>query len=258
MVDVPSGWTLDRLVAFLTSFVLVTIVLCGLLGLVHVVIDRWQVLAESPTTLVYVGARQPEGAQPEVADAYVGFSEGVVFAVGYPEDGSLKNNAGICPDQSQIAWLEEFKESIAACGEEADTPLRLHVRGYASIAPLRSEDTVSSQAGNLAIANQRGRQIAKFLALESENFEDCGPTEERFCPLGSVMQDGSCRSDAGNYIVTYADWPKYLTMRNSSPVNDGGRPTPRYSLEFLNRSVHIAVMNNACWEPLSRDLLSER
>ena len=258
MVGVPADWTLDYIPAFLSSFVAVTILLCGLFSFAHVFVDGWQMLAKRPNTLVYVGTRKSEDDQPKPPDSYVGFREGVVFAVGYAENGNLKNNTGICPDPSQIAWLREFKKSIAACGNETDSPLQLQVRGFASIAPLISEETVSSEDGNLEIANQRGRIIARFLAFENETFECCGPTEEPFCAPGMEGDNGECSVDTGNYIVTYRDWSTHEEMRKFSPVDDGGRPTPRYSMEFLNRSVHIAVMNNACWNPLSRDWLPER
>ena len=244
------------MVVFLSSFVAVTIVLCGVLALASHHDDRWQAFTASLVALAHEAKQSPGGDRTEPPAAVSAFREGVVFAVGYPDDANLADNKGICPDPSQIAWLEEFKKAIVACAKPADTPLRLNVRGFASIAPVASKGAESSDESNLAIANRRGRVIARFLAAETENFERCD--SELICPPGRQTGDGDCLAKDGSYIVRYRDWPNYRTMRRFSPANDGGRPTPRYRVEFLNRAVHIVVMNNACWQPVSWHLVSAR
>ena len=247
------------MVAFLSAFVAVIIVLCGLLALAYSVGDRWQVFSEHLGVLAQEVANRPDENQSGYTDTFVGFREGIVFAVGYPENGNFRENEGICPDESQIAWLREFKEAIAACGAQTNLPLRLDVQGFASIAPVASEDTDSSEADNLAIANQRGRLIARFLTNGYENLEDCDQHEEEYCASNMTTRDGDCLVEPGNYVVRHREWLDFDTMRQFSLVDDGDRPTPsRYRLEFLNRTVHIAVMNNVCWQPLSRHWTSGR
>lgn len=206
--------------------------------------------------LVHETKRPPDRKPTEPLGVVPVFKEGVVFAVGHPDNGSLKGLKGICPDQSQIAWLEEFKKAVIACAKSADRPLLLNVRGFASIAPVASNGTKSSDDGNLAIANRRGRLIAQFLADEREDFGDCKSEVEKLCP-GKETGDEDCLSKDGKYIVRYRNWPNYRTMRRSSPVNDGDRLPPRSRMEFLNRTVHIVVMNNACWRPVSWHWVSE-
>lgn len=243
------------MVAFLASFVAVTGLFCGLLVLAVFHDDRWQAFTASVVATVREAKRPSDEGQADHRAGVYSFREGVVFAVGYTDDGSVTGNEGICPDQSQIAWLEEFKKAVVACAERAAPPLRLNVRGFASIAPVGAE---SSDEGNLAIANRRGRVIARFLADESENFADCKPDEPISCPPSSETGDGDCLAKGGSYIVRYRDWPNYRAMRRFSPADDGGRPAPHYPLEFLNRTVHIVVMNNACWQPVSWHWVSDR
>lgn len=247
----------DLLVAFLLSFVAVTTVLCGILILSRIHDARWQTLTESLASFAHTAKRPPGGEQTESPVAVPVLKEGVVFAVGYPDDGSLVDNTGICPDTSQAAWLEEFKEAVNACAKLADRPPLLNVRGFASIAPVVSTRGGSSDEDNLEIANRRGRVIARFLADERENLDDCNPEVENICASGRETADGDCTSKDGTYFVRYRDWPNYRGMRRSSPVNDGGRPSPRYRVEFLNRTVHIVVMNNACWQPVRWHWVSE-
>ncbi len=247
MVGMPDGRTLERLVVFLSFFATATILLCGFVVVAHSQVNRWQVFTERLVGLAQQATRHWEGSQADAPDDFMGFREGVVFGVGYTKDGSLVGNEGICPNPSQIAWLEEFKSAITACGSRAGQPLRLNVRGFASVAPVALGDAGSSDDGNLEIANRRGRAIARFLADDSSNFETCNPNSGAICPPDNETADGDCLAQDGNYIVRYRDWPDYRTMRRFSLVNDGGRPTPRYRMEFLNRTVHIAVMNDACW-----------
>ncbi len=234
----------QSIVALLSSFVAVTIVLCGVLALAHMSADHWRSFTERLVALAYT--QSPRGDQTEPTAAAPVFGEGVVFAIGYRDDGSVTGKKGVCPDQSQKAWLEEFKRAVVTCAKPADLPLRLSVRGFASVAPVGTRGTDLSDEGNVAIANRRGRVIARFLADESEKFGSCDPDLKTVCPPSRRTAEGDCLANGGSYIVRYRDWPDYSTMRRFSPANDGGRPAPRYPVEFLNRTVHIVAMNNAC------------
>ena len=54
-----------------------------------------------------------------------------------------------------------------------------------------------------------------------------------------------------NYMVRHVRWPDYDTMNGLKPVHDGGPPQD-YKVKFLNRTVHIVVENNACWQSVLR------
>ena len=174
-----------------------------------------------------------------------------MFAIGYSDEGSLaEDGQGICPDESQMRWLQEFRQAIARCAKGRSPPLKLSVSGYASIAPVTRRpngEAERSDEDNLEIANRRGMVIASFLASENNEIppELCKAEAKPFECGGDETADGDCRLD--DYVVRHRLWPDYPTMKRWRPVDDGGPPPRVHAVEFLNRTVHIVVENNACW-----------
>ncbi len=174
--------------------------------------------------------------------------------MGYPEQGA------ICPDESQLLWLTAFRDAIAECAPDEKNPLRLTVRGFASVAPVKvaGGGPDASDRMNLDIANRRGVAIGNFLASGAYR-RDCVPdrnccerTTELMCGDGNWPADGDCRTEA-NYVVRYKPWPSYEAMVCSKPAHDGARPGhTHYKVEFLNRAVHMVVTNDACWQKVFR------
>ena len=248
-----------QLLPFLASYVITSIILCVVLGLAQMTNDRWRRLAGTIEELrSTIGGISEELAQhlEESDDSptpLFGFREGVVFAVGHLEQGDLQNNDGICPDDRQQNWLQAFKKAVAACAFGKKPPLKLTVRGYASVAPVTTNDgtTNASNVNNLEIANRRGIVIANFLASESNEFDSgqCNGSFGDFECKSTKTADGGCLTNS-NYVVKYSSWPDYETMKSFTPVHDGDRPDPlKFNIEFLNRAAHVVVENSACWRP---------
>ena len=248
---------------FLMSFVVTSIVLCCVIVLSQLSLPPPDIkedgLAKIATAINRLAKRVPAKGEAAcarkdgcLAPTLFGFRKGVVFAIGYSDEGSLAEaGQGICPDESQMRWLQEFRQAIARCAKGKNRPLKLSVRGYASIAPVTRPNGAAerSDEDNLEIANRRGMVIASFLASDNGEIPPalCKAKAKPFECGGDKTADGDCRLD--DHVVRHRLWPNYLTMKHFSPVHDGGIPDPRlYQVEFLNRAVHIVVENNACWQ----------
>ena len=253
----------DLPLPFLLSFIVTSVLLCSVLVAAAGSNARWNRI-ETTVTEEFAGLRtiidtlrvellnrSGDVALQEQERVSFGFEKGVVFAVAFPHQGDLRTNEGICPDASHSPWLQHFKKAILACAALDTEPLKLTVKGYASVAPVKQKDSKTdiSKFGNLEIANRRGFAVANFLASSHETFrpEECKTAVSRFMCDGTTMPDGACHLKKRNYIVQFEPWQNYDQLRERVTMDDGGRPNPRREfIEFLNRTVHIVVENNAC------------
>ena len=181
------------------------------------------------------------------------FEKGTIFSLVFPSQGNLRTKKGICPadDGVTMRWLREFRAALATCPvpeKKNGNGLKLEVRAYASMAPVifdGSDDR--SDEFNCEIANQRAEAVARLLVAE----EECFNSDYCKTNVGSAERPCGPAEDAGplsrpNFSVRYVQWDSFEEMRKKRPMNDGTMEKRRHKAEFLNRSVHIIVRNDAC------------
>ena len=64
------------------------------------------------------------------------FKKGTVFSLVY-EESDLATKKGICPEDSNLEWLQVFKAEILDSFKDKEERLKLKVKRFASIAPVR-------------------------------------------------------------------------------------------------------------------------
>ena len=223
---------------------------------------------------VWVGDAAGEATQSEIEDY---LRADTVFSLIHLKDAQLRNGesgedgggGGICLDESQRLWLDQFRKAVAKCvtlaradGQDSEVPL-LEVTAFASIAPVRSED-VSSAKLNCEIANRRADAVGAYLAhggIDAPNDEhkrkwecpsvkcDFEKAQKHCAPSGengdySYVQAGS---QEPIFKVRVHQWQDPSTMQGGKPADDGTVPDRRrYDVELFNRSVHISAPRGFC------------
>ena len=192
---------------------------------------------------------------------------GTIFSLPFLSNGSPRTGEGICLTEDQKTWLSEFKKAINECAKFSDPPLRLQVtvRAYASTAPVKMEgvsshdNAPSSDDLNCEIGNRRAEEVVNFLihddqkdpaSFACESVGGSGDTDYR--GLGECQRlkkrfEFGPNEDLGFKLV-YVPWRTHEDMVENKPADDGDAETgPRRSaVEFLNRSVHLVLENDAC------------
>ena len=201
------------------------------------------------------------------------FQEGSAFSLLYDRNGELDTMKGICPVGGNKKWLRDFRAALLQCTEHPT----IEVRGLASVSPGHD---AASYGLNLQVANLRTVSVATMLladtvsdslsalanpcrceasfshdplAVADSLAADCeaarsypaGPHAVR--KLYAVEQP---RNRGGRFAVRYQLWGTYEQVRQNRQVNDEGLSVngenDRSALEFLNRSVQITILNDAC------------
>ena len=191
------------------------------------------------------------------------FQKGTVFSLPFVEDGSPRTGAGICLTDYHKAWLAEFKDAVVKCSEKSK--VLLEVVGFASIAPDKREGLgggggfSSSDPLNCEIGNRRAEEVVDFLIADGGGDLACGTGADR-------RRDGDDRYGRKNQCqrskskfefeigpklgvkISYKPWACHNQLALKKPADDGclERGRRRYAVEFLNRSVHLKLGNDAC------------
>ena len=191
------------------------------------------------------------------------FQKGTVFSLPFVEDGSPRTGAGICLTDYHKAWLAEFKDAVVKCSEKSK--VLLEVVGFASIAPDKGEGLgggggfPSSDPLNCEIGNRRAEEVVDFLIADGGSDLACGTGADR-------RRDGDDRYGRKNQCqrskskfefeigpklgvkISYKPWACHNQLALKKPADDGclERGRRRYAVEFLNRSVHLKLGNDAC------------
>lgn len=206
-----------------------------------------------PPHVVVVGADEP------VASYF--FQKGTVFSLPFLKDGSPRTGDGICLTDYHKAWLTEFRNAILKCSEESE--VLLEVVGFASVAPYKGRDIggggVSSSSNDLncEIGNRRAEEVVDFLLADEGTDLACGTGENRRrnddLRYGRTNQCKRPKTEFEigpnlNFKISYKPWSVYGQMALNKPADDGRleRGQRRYAAEFLNRSVHLKLDNDAC------------
>ena len=210
--------------------------------------------------------------------------KGSVFSMLHMEDAkfsSPNSGLGVCLDDAQRQWLDEFRQAMMDCmkeepdfkrlnckdGEEPCPVPVLGVTGFASIAPEQGEGhnfcgQDKDKTFNCKVANLRARAVGEFLAY--------GEDATRWnCPRGDDLFDGAgvcpaehCTGESQHHRLAITaenppksrsigieveQWASECQMRGGKPANDGAVPDARrYRVEVLNRAVHIRVLRDFC------------
>lgn len=200
--------------------------------------------------------------------------KGTIFSLLFISNGSFETGEGICLTEDQKIWLAEFKKAINKCAEFSDPPSRLQVtvRAYASIAPVKMEggssldNAPSSDDLNCEIGNRRAEEVVNFL-IHDEQKDPAGFACKSVGASGDPDYRGSgeCqrskkRFEFGpdedlDFNLIYLPWPTHKEMVASKPADDGDSELGprRYAVEFLNRSVHLALETDACKVETEKD-----
>ena len=188
------------------------------------------------------------------------FQKGTVFSLAFIDNGSPKTGDGICLTEGQEAWLTEFKKAIVKCSEKSK--IRLEVMGFASIAPAKGKglggaDASSSAALNCEIGNSRAEEVVDFLIGDAGDDFECGiGANRRRNEDDRYGRTDQCQRskpefvfEAGpNLTISYKPWPSHDQLVSEKPADDGRLEQGQrlYEVEFLNRSVHLRLGENAC------------
>lgn len=183
----------------------------------------------------------------------------------YPLQGDPNSMDGICPAGDNLAWLIEFRQALEQCTK---TPI-IEVSGLASISPGHDD---ASDALNLKVANLRTLSVAALLLADTVPDSVQGDSTRDDCLCGSsfssdtlavgdtltahcdAVRNGSAPhhmiKHKGHFKVRYMLWRTFERMHRNRQVNDEGSSADgdedRSALEFLNRSVRITILNDAC------------
>ena len=197
------------------------------------------------------------------------FAKNDSFSLVYRE-GNLETKEGICPEDSNLEWLELFKQAIS--DDSKDRHLKLTIKGFASVAPVPVSGIINdkSDALNCEIANQRAEALIYFLTTEPYDSTECktvlndslrwGREEGKLCTRGRpdplawtgsgfiVNYDDSQRVHwkGPNLTVSYKPWESYDKMNKEKPLknppeNSKNKEDRQLDREFLNRSVQIII-----------------
>ena len=186
---------------------------------------------------------------------------GAVFSLTHLQDGQPKSGEGICLDEPQREWLGAFRDAIAGCAKleqergafPGSTPT-FEVTAFASAAPAKLGEADDPQV-NCEIANRRAHAVGAFLAGEKiadKRWWTCEDVARDFGKAQSLC-DGDEHidypkgdSDIG-FRIRVNQWADPAQMEGGKPADDGSLPEERrYSVEILNRSVHITVPQGFC------------
>ncbi len=222
---------------------------------------RWR---ESITTKLDNIEKQIANHSHKLSTSYR-FEKNASFSLVYRE-GNLETKEGICPEDSNLEWLELFKQAIS--DDSKDRHLKLTIKGFASVAPVPVNGIINDKSDtlNCQIANERAEALIYFLMTEPYDSTKCRPalkdddrwgreegkpyTRGRPDPLawtGSgfiVNYDDAQRVhwEGPNLTVTYKPWKNYKEMKNNKPLkNPPGKEDRQLDREFLNRSVQIII-----------------
>lgn len=197
-----------------------------------------------------------------------------MFPLLYDQGGDPQQMNGICPVGGNKKWLRDFRAALLQCTEHPT----IEVRGLASVSP--GHDTASYRR-NLQVANLRTVSVATMLLADIVSDSLSAPANPCRCeasfshdPL--AVADSLLAADCeaarsypagphavrklyvaehpenrgGRFAVQYQLWGTYEQVRQNRRVNDEGLSVngenDRSALEFLNRSVQITILNDAC------------
>ena len=233
------------------------------------VVDRyvWVVNADAEAGTKPLAPRaEPPGANtPEkpTTTLKAHLQNGTVFSLTHLKDAQPQTGDGICLNESQQAWLREFRNAIADCveaeranGSALKVP-RFEVTAFASVAPVKSSG-VSSADLNCEIANRRADAVGAFLANETlykSKWDrdmvaaDFNATESHCAgsASGGRFEDYSGIHRRAKFEVHVRKWWSPSQMEGRKPADDGELPdVRRYGAEMFNRSVHITVPRGFC------------
>ena len=189
---------------------------------------------------------------------------GAVFSLAHVKDAQPQNGEGICLDEPQRHWLDEFRKAIGNCIRERPSdkdsePPVFQVTGYASIAPMHMGGNTSESARlNCKVANWRAAAVGAYLANPKEKgpstrwrcedventFNQDAPNDQSQC--GELY--GGPKNDEDNpFLVKVHQWPTPEKMVRAKPADDGAVPDERrFDVEIMNRVVHIKVPEDFC------------
>ena len=191
------------------------------------------------------------------------FQKGTVFSLPFVEDGSPRTGAGICLTDYHKAWLAEFKDAVVKCSEKSK--VLLEVVGFASIAPDKGEGLgggggfPSSVPLNCEIGNRRAEEVVDFLIADGGGDLACGTgADRRRNGDDRYGRKNQCQRSKSKFEfeigpkpsvkTSYKPWACHNQLALKKPADDGclERGRRRYAVEFLNRSVHLKLGNDAC------------
>ena len=195
----------------------------------------------------------------EVLEAHM--RNGTIFSVTHLQDAQLDDGEGICLDESQQAWLGEFRDAIAECvkiegrDRAGGRVRRFDIKAFASVAPVKSTH-LTSEVLNCRIANRRADAVGAFLAKEDESKWQCKDEAVVFrkadnpCAAGAgaePFEDYTGTHNGAKFEVRVHWWRSPGEMEGRKPADDGALPGDRrYGTEMFNRSVHITVPRDFC------------
>lgn len=204
---------------------------------------------------------KPEPGTRQVLEAHM--RNGTVFSLVHLHDADPQSGDGICLDESQQAWLREFRNAIAECvkaeGDRSGAKApRFDVTAFASVAPVKSSGVTSAEL-NCEIANRRADAVGAFLANETEHQRkwDCDSVGEDFQAVKKLcapsasdnrgFEDYPGFHDDAKFHARVHRWRNPGEMKRRKPADDGALPDDRrYAAEWFNRSVHITAPRGFC------------
>lgn len=189
-----------------------------------------------------------------------------VFSLAHTRDAQPQEGEGICLEQPQRDWLDEFRKAIANCMAEGSTnespqPPEFVVTGYASIAPMHVGGDASQSARlNCKVANWRAAAVGAYLANGANaedkaektrwgceevkaTFNDDAPNDTHPC---GKHYDGPKNQEDNPFRVKVNQWDTPAEMVTGKPADDGTPNDRRFDVEILNRVVHIGVPTKFC------------
>ena len=191
---------------------------------------------------------------------------GAVFSLAHTRDAQPQEGEGICLEQPQRDWLDEFRKAIANCMAEGSTtespqPPEFVVTGYPSIAPMHVGGDASQSARlNCKVANWRAAAVGAYLANGANaedkaektrwgceevkaTFNDDAPSDTHPC---GKHYDGPKNQEDNPFRVKVNQWDTPAEMVTDKPADDGTPNDRRFDVEILNRVVHIGVPTKFC------------
>ena len=196
------------------------------------------------------------------AKSWPSFKKGTVFSLVFPPEGDLRSKEGICPSDTAIDWMRDFRAALATCprAQGGDGKmLELEVKAYSSIAPVRADGSYDrSDLLNCEIANQRASAVAHMLVARGEEYLTEDYCEQKLQISQAKRKPGAlctgtedmAEIPAGpNFELIHTPWKSYRDMHRARPMDDGTREKRRTEAEFFNRVVQIIFKNDACWRP---------
>ena len=168
--------------------------------------------------------------------------------------GNLDDKTGICPEGSNLKWLNQFKSALSDTLDNTDRPTKLTVQGFASREPVAVNDSVvnaTSNTLNLRIANERAEAIVYYLTTgdidaNTNEANACSDalTDSQIWRADNFDPHANTWKETG-FDLEFKPWTNWDSMDVKKPSKSLTLGDNRqFDVEFLDRSIRITIDSN--------------